>query len=267
MIRVLPQELLDAIIDEIDVPVQRTRLNLFCCTLSAENISDAIPLPIGSTLESKLCFQSLREAHIILAESPHLAAYVRDLTIELPDAAPKFAALEGSVTSSDWCMASWIGLYPPGAASALLDCPGRPSLRRFHLLNVLVAPSAMDSNSVTAIQLHEATSAPRLRRLVLSAASLPLVEHIALSFFALQFLPEVVEWAAESLAIFGPSFLTERRELRHLRRVHCRLVHCVEIPSDALFGSFVEAFEAGMPGLDDKGILACTPRGASSAAI
>ncbi|KAJ7734563.1 hypothetical protein DFH07DRAFT_844731 [Mycena maculata] len=388
---ILPQELLDAIIDEI-----RDAVTLQSCALVATSFVPLCQRKIYRSLylwarqsrKPRISQEhwSLREAHRTFVESPHLGAYVHDLTIELPDAASKLAALEvlrlvpniKRLLVDGRCMESWI--VPPGAANAMFECLARPSLRRLHLMNVASAPSALivaatlipavSLSNVTvhpgedahvAAQLHNATSVPRLRHLMLTgdggpllpicnillrprhppytrcieqlelrmnassreydqrllaacattlehlalyalrdpialphlplvrrlemkffvgakrrfppslsptlshvAASLPLVEHIALSF-TITSHPKVIqtEWAAdaEPLAIFGPSSLeTGRRELRHLRSVHCRLLQILT-PSDslpALFSSFTKAVERGMPALEGTGILTCT---------
>ncbi|KAJ7734562.1 hypothetical protein DFH07DRAFT_844724 [Mycena maculata] len=377
----LPQELLDTIIDEI-----QDTSTLQSCAL----VATSFVAPCQRKIFRMLYFHAVKKATSprpkAFTESPHLAAYVRDLTIELPRAASEWVVLDLEVLRLVHNVERLVldGRYmgyeiPRGAASALLDYLGRPSLRRLHLMNLRRAPSALivAATLIPTVSLSNVTvdsdedgsvaTQPRLRHLALSGAggmvlsvcnvllkprtlpltqyierlelrmnahsresdqpllaacattlqylvldvgaldapitiphlplvhrleikilvgentnttnrrfppllsstlsqmttSLPLVEHITFSFAVMPLLSDISEWDAEPLTIFGPSFLAERRELRHLRQVHCRVSPAFELSSDGahsmrtLFGIFVKAVEKSMPALEGTGILTC----------
>ncbi|KAJ7800348.1 hypothetical protein B0H14DRAFT_1692284 [Mycena olivaceomarginata] len=180
----LPQELLDAIIDQV-----RDKETLKACALVATSF---LP-PSQRNLFRKVRLGD-RDTSATLAESPHLVSYIRDLTIYIWGTMSELAVILRSVQSIEslfviaWSPKNWKRLGDE-ASSALLDCLSRPSLRRLGLSNVLGVPAALilaataipvvQFKSVTMArwgediseQLHASAPVPRLRHLILGDAN------------------------------------------------------------------------------------------------
>ncbi|KAJ7108752.1 hypothetical protein C8R44DRAFT_986688 [Mycena epipterygia] len=189
----LPQELVDAIIDEV-----HDKRSLMACALAASSFRS----PCQRTMFRSLSLYperyrrrpTLKAAADSLTTFSHLASYIRDLTIELPDTIPEFAALasvllllrnvERFVVSGKSILWSRLGTT---VAAAILDFLSLPSLGRLHLVNIEHVPSALISaaTSIPAVSfyrvdmdpgeephisthLHNSTSAPGIIHLILT---------------------------------------------------------------------------------------------------
>ncbi|KAJ7359682.1 hypothetical protein DFH08DRAFT_415014 [Mycena albidolilacea] len=185
----LPQELLDAIIDQV-----RDKETLKACALVATSF-----LPASQRiLFRKVRLGEFRRPRAALAEFPHLVSYIRDLTICTRGTVSEYLAV-AVILRSVQSIESLAVFGGPGfrlwgrlrdeASSALLDCLSRPSLRRFELSHVAGVPAALIL-AATAIpiaefksvnvdvsmarlgediseQLHASAPVPRLRHLIL----------------------------------------------------------------------------------------------------
>ncbi|KAJ7654292.1 hypothetical protein B0H17DRAFT_1214387 [Mycena rosella] len=141
---------------------------------------------------------TIRRVSSLLSESPHLAIYVRDLTIDLPDSADEDVPLEQilqAVLNLERFVISGLfvrwGDLPLPLASAILDIFARPALERLHLLNMqgVPAPAVLRVLSfVRVLSIDHTTfaeedegssesawplSAPRLHHLILSTSIPP----------------------------------------------------------------------------------------------
>ncbi|KAJ7468102.1 hypothetical protein FB451DRAFT_1258100 [Mycena latifolia] len=189
----LPQELVDAIIDEV-----HDKASLKSCALVATTF---LPPSQRSIFRSLSVYrqQSQRRQNLVAASgfltaSPHLASYVRDMIIELPNGGPECAHLEivlRSIHNVERLVVSgksvlWTRLGP-GARTALLDSVALPSLSRLHLMNIRGVPVALIAVATSipvisfcgismdtreeppnlSIQLHNSSSPPRILHLIL----------------------------------------------------------------------------------------------------
>ncbi|KAJ7359685.1 hypothetical protein DFH08DRAFT_952789 [Mycena albidolilacea] len=181
----LPQELFDAIIDQV-----RDKETLKACALVA---TPFLP-PSQRNLFRKIRLGGLRSGRdtpVFLAGFPHLVSYIRDLII-YQDTAWNSVAVGVVLRSArnieslvflgralDW---SHLGYE---ASSALLECLLRPSLQRLDLTHMKSVPTAlisvataipvvsffnvrMDVRKAISEQLHTSAPAPRLRHLILN---------------------------------------------------------------------------------------------------
>ncbi|KAJ7359680.1 hypothetical protein DFH08DRAFT_414992 [Mycena albidolilacea] len=187
----LPQELFDAIIDQV-----RDKETLKACALVATSFLSPSRRNLFREIQLFGVVIGDREPSATLAEFPHLVSYIRDLTIYVWDLVSEnilaMAVILRSVQSIESLVIyggaeCWSSLGDE-ASSALLDCLSRPSLRRLELLYVGSVPAAVIS-AATAIpvvsfnyvhvdmreeiseQLHASAPAPRLRHLILDAGS------------------------------------------------------------------------------------------------
>ncbi|KAJ6537269.1 hypothetical protein DFH09DRAFT_1091106 [Mycena vulgaris] len=143
---------------------------------------------------------TIRGMAAILSKSPHLASYVRDLTIDLPDSADEDIPLERvlhAVPNVERFVISglavrWSDLSPP-LASAILDVLARPALDCLHLLNLRDVPTTAILrvlSTVRVLSIHHTTfredeegsrgppSAARLQDLI-SAVKVLSIHHTA----------------------------------------------------------------------------------------
>ncbi|KAJ7196498.1 hypothetical protein GGX14DRAFT_672652 [Mycena pura] len=208
----LPQELLDAIVDNVDNVHDATTLR--SCALIATSFRAPCQRVLFRTLwlyrERSQRRPSLEEASALFTASPHLASYVRDLTVELTDIPPESAALEVALRALAAAnlerlvllgrSTKWTGLGH-GTAAALLACLALPSLRRLHLMNLFRVPSAVlaAAMAIPVVSLyrvllntredlevyrqsHESIASPRLRHLILTdspfGAALPIFDWL-----------------------------------------------------------------------------------------
>ncbi|KAJ7032039.1 hypothetical protein C8F04DRAFT_671817 [Mycena alexandri] len=140
----LPQELVDAIIDQVDEVT-----TVKSCTL--------VSGPFLSSAQRKL-FRvarilagrrnlSLADYSHFLSESPHIASYIRDLDIRAhPMTEPAALIHILAVVRNVECFTLTIVEMPknnPAFTAALLDCVCRPTLRRLHLLYMQGVPSTI----------------------------------------------------------------------------------------------------------------------------
>ncbi|KAJ7359683.1 hypothetical protein DFH08DRAFT_952787 [Mycena albidolilacea] len=180
----LPQELFDAIIDEI-----HDKETLKACAL----LSSAFLPPSQRNLFRKVQLGGhSRDISAPLAEFPHLVSYIRDLTIYVWDTASNFAAVPAVLRSVQNIESlavfgravNWNRLGYE-ASSALLDCLSRPSLRRLDLKHVEGVPTAfilaataipvvsfeyvhMDLGGGISDHLRNSAPASRIRHLILN---------------------------------------------------------------------------------------------------
>ncbi|KAJ7668029.1 hypothetical protein B0H17DRAFT_1210181 [Mycena rosella] len=191
----LPQELVDAIIDRIP-----DKTSLKQCALVAPSFLAPSQRRIFRSL-SVYRGQSQRRPNLaaasaLLTASPHIASYVRNLLVELPNfilESPSLETVLRALRNLERLVVSgksvaWNNLEP-GARSALFHSVALPSLVRLHLVNVrdvpwalIVAATSIPVLSFYAIlmdqredphpliQHHESSSSPRLRHLILNDA-------------------------------------------------------------------------------------------------
>ncbi|KAJ7473264.1 hypothetical protein FB451DRAFT_1248873 [Mycena latifolia] len=208
----VPHELIGAIVDELEddraslkacsvvasafcSPSQRHlfhsmwlhRANWQFYTVEQQALHRGTSIPSGT----------IRRASSLLSSAPHLATYVRDLTIDLPDSADEDIPLEHVLQAVpnlerfiiSGLVVRWDDLSLP-LASAILGIFARPGLERLHLLNMrdVPAPAVMGVlASVKVLSIHHTTfteevvvssesrkppTASRLQHLILST-SLP----------------------------------------------------------------------------------------------
>ncbi|KAJ7184771.1 hypothetical protein C8R46DRAFT_1208951 [Mycena filopes] len=110
---------------------------------------------------------TMKKVSGLLSESPHLAAYVRDLTIDLPDSAdediPLARILEAVPNLERFVISGlvvrWGDLSPP-LSSAILDAWDRPALKKLHLVNMRDVPASAVLgvlSSLKVLSLHHST--------------------------------------------------------------------------------------------------------------
>lgn len=102
-----------------------------------------------------------------MLESPHLAQYIRDLTIDLPDSADEdtpLAHILQEVPNIERLVISGLGVrwndLSQAVASTILDVFARPSLKGLHLLNIHHLPEAAILrvfSSMEVLSLHNST--------------------------------------------------------------------------------------------------------------
>ncbi|KAJ6582955.1 hypothetical protein DFH09DRAFT_279036 [Mycena vulgaris] len=188
----LPQELIDAIIDQV-----QDNTSLKSCAIAASPFLSPCQRRIFRSLHVHRGFsgknrrRTLRSTSVFFTASPHLASHVRELIIELPDdCAAECGSLQvvlRSVQNIERLVVSgmsalWSNLEP-GATSALFASVALPSLNRFHVMGIRGVPSALiaAATSIPVVsfsdviigdqdrgeEAHGSSSAPRLRHLIL----------------------------------------------------------------------------------------------------
>ncbi|KAJ6557917.1 hypothetical protein B0H19DRAFT_1070513 [Mycena capillaripes] len=182
----LPQELLDNIIDEVG-----DRATLKSCALVATPFLPPCQRNLFRTFRFRGRSPTSGDAFL---KSPHLASYIRELTVEMWDKPSILATvgivlrlvqnIEHLIVSGKSTLWSRFGNE---VSSALLDCLTRPSLLRLDLLHMQRVPAAlilastaipfvsffrvfMDSGEEISDQLRNSALIPRLRRLHLPDA-------------------------------------------------------------------------------------------------
>ncbi|KAJ7832093.1 hypothetical protein B0H14DRAFT_3463704 [Mycena olivaceomarginata] len=186
----LPQELFDAIIDEI-----HDKETLKACALvgssflppSQRKLFRKVRLGGSSGLGRRS-----RNTAAALAESPHLVSYIRDFTMVMPSTVQNSVPVAGVLRSVQNIESlavfgravNWNRLGYE-ASSALLDCLSRPSLRRLDLKHVEGVPTAfilaataipvvsfeyvrMDLGEGVSDHLRNSAPASRIRHLILN---------------------------------------------------------------------------------------------------
>ncbi|KAF8206917.1 hypothetical protein K438DRAFT_1962566 [Mycena galopus ATCC 62051] len=116
---------------------------------------------------TKIPSGTMKRVAALFSQSPHLAGYVRDLTIDLPDSADEdlpLAQVLQAVPKLDRFVISSLdvrlGDLSRTLVSTILDVFARPSLESLHLLNIQDLPaSAIFSvlSSMKALSLHHST--------------------------------------------------------------------------------------------------------------
>ncbi|KAJ7852782.1 hypothetical protein B0H14DRAFT_2759319 [Mycena olivaceomarginata] len=117
----------------------------------------------GTTIPSG----TIKRLSSLLLESPHLAQYIRDLTIDLPDSADEdipLAHILQEVPNIERLVISGLGVHwndlSQAVASTILDVFARPSLKGLHLLNIQHLPEAAVLrvlSSMEVLSLHNST--------------------------------------------------------------------------------------------------------------
>ncbi|KAJ7734552.1 hypothetical protein DFH07DRAFT_128455 [Mycena maculata] len=193
-----PQELLDAIVDEIN-----DASTLASCALAAKPLL----LPCQRKIFRSLHLVSheprkprmrgalnFTEAHALFTGAPHLGSYVRNLTIQVPVALTDLPGWNLALHSAQnverlvvYEAASSMprSILPPETMTSLVEFLASPSLGRLHLAEVRNVPSALISaamlipvvsfihvrlkqeDPLIPTQLHSSTSVPRLRDLTI----------------------------------------------------------------------------------------------------
>ncbi|KAJ6566823.1 hypothetical protein B0H19DRAFT_1374229 [Mycena capillaripes] len=178
----IPPELIAAIVDELE----HDRASLKACSLvaiafcppSQRHLFRAMwlhrenwqfytvvqqALHRGTTIPSG----TIKRVSSLLSESPHLTAYVRDLTIDLPDSADEDAPLAyvlHAATNLERFVVSglavrWGDLSDP-LVSSILEVLARPMLKNLHFLNVRDVPASAILHAlsfVKVLSLHHST--------------------------------------------------------------------------------------------------------------
>ncbi|KAJ7142407.1 hypothetical protein C8R44DRAFT_846451 [Mycena epipterygia] len=149
---------------------------------------------------------AIEKISALLTESPHLASYVRDLTIDLPDSAAEDMALQRvlkAVPNLERFVISGLSMrwdaLSPGLAAIILDVLAQPVLDHLHLLSmrdvpahaILSALSTMRVLSIHHTSFNEAEppaisrppTTPRLEHLIF-ATGLPSTYEFILSPYA-----------------------------------------------------------------------------------
>ncbi|KAJ7609246.1 hypothetical protein DFH06DRAFT_189733 [Mycena polygramma] len=160
----IPHELIAAIVDELE----HDRASLKACSLVASAFCSPSQRHLFRAMwlhrENWQFYTSVQEAlhrgttvpsgtikrgSALLSESPHLAAYVRDLTIDLSDSAnedvPLAHVLQAAQNLERFVISGlvvhWGDLSGP-LVSTLLDAFARPGLKSVHLLNMRDVPAS-----------------------------------------------------------------------------------------------------------------------------
>ncbi|KAJ6468243.1 hypothetical protein C8R45DRAFT_1218765 [Mycena sanguinolenta] len=150
---------------------------------------------------TKIPSGTIKRVAALFSESPHLAVYIRDLTIDLPDSADEdipLAQVLQAVTKLERFVISglvvrWDDLSR-SLTSAILDVFVRPSLESLHLLNIQDLPASAilgALSSMKVLSIHHPTlkdeetvdeggplTTSKIRHLVLSSVSPPTYELI-----------------------------------------------------------------------------------------
>ncbi|KAJ7500638.1 hypothetical protein B0H11DRAFT_2275840 [Mycena galericulata] len=178
----IPHELVAAIVDELE----DDRVSLKACSvvtsafcppsqrhlfrsmwLHRENWKHYTPAQRALHKGTLVPSGTIKSAYALLSESPHLAGYVRDLTIDLPESANEDMPLEHvlRVVSNlerlviSGMVVRWDELTPP-LASSILDVLARPALGSLHLLNMRnfpIAPIHRALSSMRVLSIHHTT--------------------------------------------------------------------------------------------------------------
>ncbi|KAJ7741159.1 hypothetical protein DFH07DRAFT_1064026 [Mycena maculata] len=170
----IPQELVAAIVDELEddrpsLKACSVVTSAFCAPsqrhlfrsmwLHRENWHHYSPwqqaLHKGTTVPSG----TIRRGSSLLSESPHLATYIRDLTIDLPESANEDTPLEHVLREVSnlerfvisGMMVRWDEL-PSSLASAVLDVIARPTLNSLHFLYVHNVPPATMRDALSSMR-------------------------------------------------------------------------------------------------------------------
>ncbi|KAJ7800350.1 hypothetical protein B0H14DRAFT_3490747 [Mycena olivaceomarginata] len=173
----LPQELFDAIIDEI-----HDKETLKACALVG---SSFLPPSQRKLFRKVRLGRRSRDREAALAESPHLASYVRHLTIVMPSTVPDSVAVAGVLRSVQNIESLVVSGMAPGvnwnsveheARSTLLECLSRPSLRSL-LLSGMDVSAALISAATAIPVVSFFDIPPRLRHLTLvdTGPAVPLI--------------------------------------------------------------------------------------------
>ncbi|KAJ7117258.1 hypothetical protein C8R43DRAFT_1112842 [Mycena crocata] len=211
----IPSELITAIVDELEHDRDSLKacsvVTVAFCAASQHHLFRSMWLhrenshfytDTGQFLHSGTTIPSgtIKKAFSILSESPHLAAYVQDLTIDLPESADEdkpLAHILQVATNLERFVVSGLSLpwgsLPAPLASTILEVFTRPMVRRLHLHNVQEVPESavwhmMSSKTVLSIHTvvvpdgedskHYPSS--QLEHLILTA-SLPAIYELVLS--------------------------------------------------------------------------------------
>ncbi|KAF7375331.1 hypothetical protein MSAN_00420000 [Mycena sanguinolenta] len=212
----IPFELIAAIVDELE----HDRASLKACSLVAtpfcapsqrhlframwlhrENWQFYTSAQKALHRGTKIPSGTIKRVSALFSKSPHLAVYVRDLTIDLPDSADEdipLAQVLQAVTKLERLVISglvvrWDDLSR-SLTSAILDVFVRPTLESLHLLNIQDLPSSAilsALSSMRVLSLHHPTLsdeetleqggpliASKIHHLTLSSVLLPTYELI-----------------------------------------------------------------------------------------
>ncbi|KAJ6556245.1 hypothetical protein B0H19DRAFT_1235487 [Mycena capillaripes] len=226
----LPQELIEAIVDEVE-----GKKTLHACSLTARVFVAASQR--GLFRRMSLCWDSsTRPATIcdrafsFIQNFPHLVRYVRDLTVQIPPLSPDQAALEsvlgmlGNVErlAINGSAAHWEHIIP-ALTSTICTLISLPSLQRLHFFRIWNLPLSV---------VHHAASSVRILSLKHISPNIqdgPL--HIAPDTH-LQTL--ILPWCltAKTLARFN-NFLLAARSLRRLVMYYHDGVYRIPVTSSA----------------------------------
>ncbi|KAJ7613205.1 hypothetical protein FB45DRAFT_939141 [Roridomyces roridus] len=201
----IPHELVASIVDEL----QHDRGSLKSCStvsssfcppsqrhlfrsmwLHRENWKHYTPTQRALQAGNSVPSGTIKGAFNLLSESPHLAAYVRDLTVDLPDSADEDAPLEHILRTAAnlerfvvfGLAARWMEI-PPVLESALLDVFARPTLNGLHFLHLHGIPTRVIHRALTSLKVlsfYNTSAAPDQYDEPASQASPASVEELIL---------------------------------------------------------------------------------------
>ncbi|KAJ6561355.1 hypothetical protein B0H10DRAFT_1151257 [Mycena sp. CBHHK59/15] len=160
----IPPELIAAIVDELaddreSLKVCSLVATAFCAPsqsfifrsiwLHRENWRFYTPEEHVHYQGTSVSLGTIQGCHILLENSPHLAAYIRDLTIDLPDSTSEDLPLEHILMASlnierfviSGLFVSWTDLSP-SLVTALQGVMAQPTLTHLHLLSIHGLPFA-----------------------------------------------------------------------------------------------------------------------------
>ncbi|KAJ7154177.1 hypothetical protein C8R46DRAFT_1118920 [Mycena filopes] len=156
----LPQELVDAIVCELDTP------SLTTCAHTAKTFAEPCQRRIFYTMvlrseEPEFTDRTYRRASELFSSAPHLAAYVRDFNAVWPidpgDTRP-FEAVLRSLSNVRRFTISTAGPYvgwdwdEAVPTAAIFDMLSLPSLDRFHMLRILNVPPSLIYHAASSVR-------------------------------------------------------------------------------------------------------------------
>ncbi|KAJ7735782.1 hypothetical protein B0H16DRAFT_1575344 [Mycena metata] len=125
----LPQELVDAIIDQVeDVPTVK------CCALVSGSFISSAQRKLFRVVRVPVGRRKMTNYSHFLGESPHIASYIRDLTIGTHSDEPTaLIDILAVVQNVQRLVLHGTAKDNPGFTPAVLNCLSRPTLERLHL--------------------------------------------------------------------------------------------------------------------------------------
>ncbi|KAJ7604928.1 hypothetical protein B0H17DRAFT_64366 [Mycena rosella] len=201
----IPNELVAAILDELDRDYTSLKrcsvVSTAFCSPSQRHLFRSIWIHRGDWHAYTVAQQAVHRgtttpagtiigAHSLFQRSPHLASYIRDLAIDLPNAGDEDITLKHVLRTMpnlerlliSGMTVPW-GDLSPGLRSVILSILAQPTLDRLHLLNMRSVPVSVLLRmlpSMRALSIHRTTfrdDSPEILELPLTSR----LEHITIS--------------------------------------------------------------------------------------